>query len=866
MACDSLLGLEDAMDMFLQSADLFNDIDMGEFDIALKASELLENSDSDSGISVAGEKQSINQETNVRPSNTGADYVLTDAVDAKTHVSDILHASNKYCGNQVMSSSESVPVNIPSSNPTIPKFKRIIVNSVGERRLLHNSSLNVNSGVGHNLPISGVLQQSEHFGVPVKTMPSCITPLFESPNTSLGSSANSPTKSGMDCRSLDKLFPAVDGVNEIYEYCKNSTPSDPSLWQHSKSISSTSYPDSVFGSNSQFSPTSFLDVQDFSGPNESIITHTDLERIRKKQERMIKNRQAACLSRLRKKEYLERLEMKFEQLKRENLSLWRQNEEWRARCFRLERCIEDLQSRLPSSINSENLTVKSRSFEISSDEASNISSHTDKQITPREACSKTVSVHTLKPLNEVTVGYKSNVLLSRLPRLSDLGKSKTVSVQHLKNCQNVAPTQKTTYFTSVNSPRTFKWDSSSKRLLLTSKVDVESHSQSSSHQSQLKSITKTLISPQRIVRTVSHRSKVIATTSLLVMCGLFAMNIVPLSDLSSGLGFIPSRSMSYDGDSLATGKFAFGYPRVWSSVPHLPTGRRLLLNIPPTQEEDILTNDNLLQNASNNKFLFSGKFSTNHSTNNCGPNKNMSCSENSLLTDPGQIFQGWIKRHAVSTSNQSSIYRLLLTSSLHSLKAFEHRQRIVSSSKSLEQNISHTQKPAFLPMKHLNNSSPKSISPSRKESLEHFSARKISSFILNVTTESSPSNFPPPHRPAILRKYDLQPYIHPAVHAFEKLFNVVNRRNDTAYIVFLNRDHFLLPSVDPLPANMKQKITFLLPAHSVINGSSVDGEDNYYGSSNSILTMLQLDCEIMNATLLQSPVYNFHEKHTPNNH
>ncbi|XP_018649066.1 hypothetical protein Smp_148000 [Schistosoma mansoni] len=313
MACDSLLGLEDAMDMFLQSADLFNDIDMGEFDIALKASELLENSDSDSGISVAGEKQSINQETNVRPSNTGADYVLTDAVDAKTHVSDILHASNKYCGNQVMSSSESVPVNIPSSNPTIPKFKRIIVNSVGERRLLHNSSLNVNSGVGHNLPISGVLQQSEHFGVPVKTMPSCITPLFESPNTSLGSSANSPTKSGMDCRSLDKLFPAVDGVNEIYEYCKNSTPSDPSLWQHSgslslvfiqKSISSTSYPDSVFGSNSQFSPTSFLDVQDFSGPNESIITHTDLERIRKKQERMIKNRQAACLSRLRKKEVI----------------------------------------------------------------------------------------------------------------------------------------------------------------------------------------------------------------------------------------------------------------------------------------------------------------------------------------------------------------------------------------------------------------------------------------------------------------------------------------------------------------------------------------------------------------------------------
>ncbi|VDP83505.1 unnamed protein product [Schistosoma curassoni] len=111
------------------------------------------------------------------------------------------------------------------------------------------------------------------------------------------------------------------------------------------------------------------------------------------------------------------------------------------------------------------------------------------------------------------------------------------------------------YFTSVNSPRTFKWDSSSKKLLLTSKVDVESHSQSLSHQSQLKSITKTLISPQRIVPTVSHRSKVIATTSLLVMCGLLAVNIVPLSDLYSGLGFVSSHSMSYDGGSLAAGKF-----------------------------------------------------------------------------------------------------------------------------------------------------------------------------------------------------------------------------------------------------------------------------------------------------------------------
>ncbi|VDP86556.1 unnamed protein product [Schistosoma mattheei] len=181
---------------------------MGEFDFALKASELLENSDSDSGIS--GEKQPINQETNVRPNDTGTDYVLTDVVDATTRVSDILHANDKHCGVQLNGLSKSIPINRPGSNSTIPKFKRIIINSVGEKRLLHSSLAkpyfsafypqSVNSGVGHNLAVPNVLQPLEHSGVTVKTVPSSVTPSFESSNTSPGSSVNSPTKSSMDCR------------------------------------------------------------------------------------------------------------------------------------------------------------------------------------------------------------------------------------------------------------------------------------------------------------------------------------------------------------------------------------------------------------------------------------------------------------------------------------------------------------------------------------------------------------------------------------------------------------------------------------------------------------------------------------------
>ncbi|CAH8460130.1 unnamed protein product [Schistosoma turkestanicum] len=862
MACESLLGLEDAMDKFLQSVDLFNDMDIDELDFASKASELLENSDSDSGISVTGEKQS-KQEINVPLSDTVSGCTLTNVVGvARNNVSSNLHTSNKYSLDQVNGLSESVSVKIPISNSASAKFKRVIINPVGEKTFYFQ---NVNPIVGCSLRVPAVQQSLNHSGVPVKVVPSGIHSPFDSPNLSPGVSLNSPFKRNVDYCSLDELLSGTNGVTEVYEHCGNSVPSDPSLRQHLKNISSTSYPDSVFTGNAQFSPTSFLDMQELSGPSESIITHTNLERIRKKQERMMKNRQAACLSRLRKKEYLERLEMKFEQLKRENLSLWRQNEEWRTRCFRLERCIEDLQLQLPNSINSENLIVKSQSFEASSSKLSTLPLQLNKQITPHESCSKTVSVRTLTPLNEVTVGSKSTTTPSRLPKLSDLGKSNTVSIQHLKNFKNVNTTPKTTYITSMNSPKTFKWDSSSKRLLLTSKVDVESHSQSTPNQSQLpKPISKTLTTAQRTIPTVSHRSKVIATTSLLVMCGLLAMNIVPFSDLSSGLGPVSSRHMSYDGSSHTSGKLAFGYSSFWQSAPYSPTGRRLLLNIPSTQEEDILKNDELLRNASHNEFLFSEKFSINRSANNCGPNKNMSCSENSLLANARQIFQSWIERHAVSTSNQSSVYRLQLSSSLHNVKTFE--QHVVSISKPSRQNLRRTQKPTSLPIQHLNTSSPKSISSARKESLERFFSSKVNHPTLNATDKSLSPKSPPPHRNSMLKNnYDLQPYIHPTVHVFEKLFNVVKRRNDTAYIVFFNRDHFLLPSIDPLPASMKQKITFLLPAHPVINGSSVDGKDNNDDSSEFILSMLQLDCEVMNATLLQSPVHNSYVKHTPDN-
>ncbi|KAK4473712.1 hypothetical protein MN116_003056 [Schistosoma mekongi] len=683
-----------------------------------------------------------------------------------------------------------------------------------------------------SLPVSGVSQSSKKSALPLKIVQSINDSSIQSPTISI-SSEDSLAKSSMDYCSFDELF---SKVNQVYEYCGNSTPSDPLLRHHLENLSSTSHSDSGFRSNSLL-PTSFLDIHDFPGPSECIISHANLERIRKKQERMIKNRQAACLSRLRKKEYVERLEMKFEQLKRENLSLWRQNEEWRLRCSRLELCIENLQSRLPFP---EKPDVKCESFDTSSKETSYISSQIDKQIT-QASCSKTVSVHTLSPHKKISVGFEPNVpSICRPPNLSDLGKSKSVSIQHLKNFQNQTAITKATPLTGINSPRILKWDGSSKNILLLSKVDVESHSQSLPHQPQLlKPTVKTLVTSKRIGFTVNHRSKVVATTSFLVMFGLFATNLVPLSDLTSR--FISLRGMYSDVSLFSSGKFVSSYPTSWS-------GRRLLLDNQPLQES-FLTSDKLLQNTSDDEFLFPERFPADRSNNNCGLYNDMNCSEKALPTNVRQILQGWIDMHAVSTSNQSSIYRLLLTSFIPKLKAFERPKNAIGSPKPLQQNTLNTQKPVSLPTKPLNNSSSKSTSSLRKESSQNLLSRKFARHTVNVTTPRSfRSEFPPSHHDSIVKKYDLQPYVHPTVHAFEKLFSVIGRRNDTAYIVFLNRDHFLLPPVDPSPSNTRQRMTFLLPAHPVVNGSSVDNDDRLAPT----LTMLQLDCEVMNATLLQS--------------
>ncbi|KAF6777771.1 hypothetical protein AHF37_03268 [Paragonimus kellicotti] len=124
---------------------------------------------------------------------------------------------------------------------------------------------------------------------------------------------------------------------------------DSYLEQHLRGFCGKTFLDETVHVGSSCPAETYVASTESRAMNTCLLSRASLDRLRKKQERMIKNRHAASMSRLRKKEYLERLEMRYEQLKRENLNLWRQNEEWRTRCEHLEHCLNELQSRLTDS-------------------------------------------------------------------------------------------------------------------------------------------------------------------------------------------------------------------------------------------------------------------------------------------------------------------------------------------------------------------------------------------------------------------------------------------------------------------------------------------------------------------------------------
>nr|CDS28532.1 cyclic AMP dependent transcription factor ATF 6 [Hymenolepis microstoma] len=156
-----------------------------------------------------------------------------------------------------------------------------------------------------------------------------------------------------------------------------------------------------------------------------------IEKLVKKQERMIKNRQAACLSRLRKKEYLERLEIRLDQLRQENAHLRQENNEWRNRYDLLEKSLGDLQAEYASLRRVSQTGTGGGSDDSSSSSSSTSSLNQSSLLSP--SATTAPSVPRFAPTTHAVLPKSSKQQTSALPLQQPLLLSATSS-SRFSNC------------------------------------------------------------------------------------------------------------------------------------------------------------------------------------------------------------------------------------------------------------------------------------------------------------------------------------------------------------------------------------------------------------------------------------------------
>jgi len=81
----------------------------------------------------------------------------------------------------------------------------------------------------------------------------------------------------------------------------------------------------------------------------------------------------------------------------------------------------------------------------------------------------------------------------------------------------------------------------------------------------------------------------------------------------------------------------------------------------------------------------------------------------------------------------------------------------------------------------------------------------------------------------------------------KSLMDAINRRDDTFYFVsFSVQDHILLPA-EANKTKIRPRFSVLMPALSTVNATNATGVN----STVSVLTMMQIDCEVMNTKMIE---------------
>ncbi|KAF8564093.1 hypothetical protein P879_06121 [Paragonimus westermani] len=577
-----------------------------------------------------------------------------------------------------------------------------------------------------------------------------------------------------------------------------------------------------------------------------LLSRTSLDRLRKKQERMIKNRHAASMSRLRKKEYLERLEMRYEQLKRENLNLWRQNEEWRTRCEHLEHCLNELQSRLTNSSSATQTLVENRPVDSydppelvvtrchpvstrvpigsskrppiltsssSSSPSSSTSSLTDStqpgSISSVRMSLTTVCAQSSRCISDTSDRHFTHIKFGHKPsKCSDQPNGrKTVLNSVFYSGKGGCTTSNTT------STPTFSLNSGS----------VVTAVARNSMRPNLTNLTGLISRNRPGSHFYASRSKLVATTSLFGLLCLFSLNsILPPLTFKRPDGQLASIQPQSPSEG-------------WQKLPSHPAGHRILLNVPTSSDSH---DDAVPCSVSSDQTQNTVNWTTGSSP--CSPVKTALTDQKDTqaeLDSEGlgnfSRWQKWIRQHtrsnlATANDDVSVISFVPVDTNGSSANRSQRARRVVRTrgspypgSKSLRHNSDESSHKA------------KARNSSDKPYLTESSGKSNSLQALQAS-----------------RFFSFKSFFQRPVWDTKHLVAAAGSRNDTVYLILPQLDSKQLHIVNPDYEHLTTKITLIVPAYP---SNIALNTFERYNSTDPLHTMLQVDCELRNVSLIPSP-------------
>ncbi|KAF7258014.1 hypothetical protein EG68_04614 [Paragonimus skrjabini miyazakii] len=848
VSVDPVVGMDDAIDGLFDSVGLLDGFELANLDLPVSNTDVYrESSDSDSGISISCDNSVLDGAHITEPFvytatsddvRTGVDRVLTDVmcdIVPSSIASPSVCSSEQprfsphyFTANKTAASQNPVCiVKITSDHPVIGRKLNVKIpeqltgqslknlSNVLPKRIFNPSSVVLSNGV--TAPRATCAKMIKH---PLGGVRASL-PIYKEESEDLPSDI-------LNEFDVSTFLDDYDPISHADSY----------LEKHLRDFCGKTFLDENVHVGSSSSTETYMASNGSRAMDTCLLSRASLDRLRKKQERMIKNRHAASMSRLRKKEYLERLEMRYEQLKRENLNLWRQNEEWRTRCENLEHCLNELQTRLTDSSSAAQTPVDNPTVDsYDPPELVVTRCHPVPTCLPIGSCKRppvltpSFSSSTSSSTSFLTGSTQSGLISSARMSLTTVCAQSSRCVPgtsdrqftHIKfghkpsKCSDQPNDRKTvlnsvfysgkggcTTSNTIHTP-TFSLNSGSVVTAVARKPMRQN----------LANLTGLISRNRPGNHFYASRSKLVATTSLFGLLCLFSLNtILPPLTFKRPDGELASIQPQSPSEG-------------WRTLPSHPAGHRILLNVPTSLDS---LDDVVPCSVSSDKTQENVNWTTGNSP--CSPDKTVLPDQKDTKTELDAEglgnFSRWQSNIAASDDDVSVISSVPSDTNGPSANGSQRARRVIRTrgsqypgSKSFKQNSNE------LPNK------TKARNSDDKPCVTESSDKSSSLQALHTS-----------------RFFSVKSFFRRPVWDTKHLVAAAGRRNDTVYLILPQLDSKQLHIVNPDYEHLATRITLIVPAYPSNIALNTFEQHN---STDPFYTMLQVDCELRNVSLIPSP-------------